>query len=122
MGNYRSAWEVEEPCFRPVVVQLSRNDDSGLGDTELYSGTVELIYPDFGSTDLPFSEAISQLERIEWDGKVDTELYLIYDSEIGDRFVQRIKSINDIEIGSEVTLEKAVQTCANESPIIDALD
>ncbi|WP_336326465.1 hypothetical protein [Halovenus sp. HT40] len=121
-GNYRPAWEVDGPCFRPVVVPLSRCDDPGSGDAELYKGTVKLGYPDSGTTSFYFSEAINQLGQIERDRKFGAELYLIYDSEIGDRFVQRIKCINDFEIDTGVTLEKAIQNCTNKNSIIDSLD
>lgn len=50
------------------------------------------------------------------------ELYLLYDSEIGERFVQRITCVKDFETEAETTFERALRTRASDDPVIGALD
>lgn len=119
-GAYRPAWE-SEVSMRPTVRPLARWTDTGTTDSEFYRGVVELDPSKGDGSSVRFSEAISQIAECATGPEVGVELYVVYDSEIGERFVQRVECANDFDVGPESTLEEAIRTRASDDPIIETV-
>lgn len=117
-GGHSFAWVAGVP-LRPSTSRLSCQGDGGSNDSELYRGVVELEA--FGDSSLPFSEAVGRIDRRGPNPTVGVELYLVYESEIGERFVQRLVCANDFDVGPEVSIEEALRTRSSDAPIIETV-
>ncbi|SFR90858.1 hypothetical protein SAMN05216559_0845 [Halomicrobium zhouii] len=120
--GYQPAWEFIDPELRPVVVPLSRTDESGSDEREPYRGTIEIEQSAGGQSRRPFRDCVREVSARNWNGRIAVELYLVYDSELGDRFVKRFACLNDFEIESACTIERAMETSATDDPILDTLN